>query len=163
MNYTTLKVPHDILYLAATNKGLCYVGNDERKLFGFAAKRHTSLVKNDDAMAAYRAQFAAYFDGKSQYVDVTLDVAGTELQQDVWKTLRRIPYGEVWTYSDVAAAIGRPSAVRAVANAIGRNPILIAIPCHRVIGKNGKLTGFSSGIPMKKMLLQIEGITAYKE
>lgn len=163
MNYTTLKVPHDVLYLAATAEGLCYVGNDEQGLYDFAAKRRATLVENDGAMAAYRAQFAAYFDGKLQRFDVTLDVAGTELQQNVWKMLMTIPYGEVWTYSDVAEAIGRPSAVRAVANAIGRNPVLVAIPCHRVIGKNGKLTGFSSGMPMKKMLLRIEGITAYKE
>ena len=83
---------------------------------------------------------------------------GTPFQKAVWEQLRKIPYGQSWCYSQVAAAIGRPMAVRAVAQAIGRNPCLILIPCHRVLGKDGSLTGFSAGLGLKKQLLDLEGI-----
>lgn len=163
MNYTTLAVPNDVLYIAATNKGLCYVGNEEQELFDYAAKRKEVLVQDNEAMSIYRTQFARYFSGNLETFHLTLDVTGTALQQQVWQTLMTIPFGEVWTYSDVAEKIGKPTAVRAVANAIGRNPVLVVIPCHRVIGKNRKLTGFRSGLAMKKTLLHLESFTTYKE
>ena len=163
MNYTTLAVPNDVIYIAATNKGLCYVGNEEQELLDFAAKRKATLVQDDEAMTMYRTQFSRYFAGDLEAFDLKLDVIGTALQQQVWQTLMTIPFGEVWTYSDVAEKIGKPTAVRAVANAIGRNPVLVVIPCHRDIGKNRKLTGFRSGLAMKKTLLHLEGFIAYKE
>lgn len=163
MNYTTLAVPNDVIYLAATAEGLCYVGNEEQELLDFAAKRKATLVQDDEAMTTYCTQFARYFAGDLENFDMKLDVTGTALQQQVWHTLMTIPFGEVWSYSDVAEKIGKPTAVRAVANAIGRNPVLVVIPCHRVIGKNRKLTGFRSGLAMKKTLLHLEGFTAYKE
>lgn len=163
MNYTTLAVPNDVIYIAATDEGVCYVGNEEQELLDFAAKHNATLLQDDIAMTVYRRQFERYFAGELETFDIKLDVTGTALQQKVWQTLMTIPFGEVWTYSDVAEKIGKPTAVRAVANAIGRNPVLVVIPCHRVIGKNRKLTGFRSGIPMKKALLRIEGFTAYKE
>ena len=163
MNYTTLQVPNDTLYIAATNEGLCYVGNDVTELEAFAIKRKETLHENDEAMRLYATQFQAYFSGDLKTFDAPQDVIGTDLQRQVWATLQQIPYGDVWAYQDVANAIGRPTAVRAVANAIGRNPLLIVIPCHRVIGKNGKLTGFRSGLAMKRTLLAIEGLTQYTQ
>lgn len=87
-----------------------------------------------------------------------LDLTGTEFQKAVWEALRQIPFGETRSYSQVAQMIGCPDAVRAVAHAIGRNPCLVVVPCHRVLGKDGSLTGFSAGLEMKKALLNLEGI-----
>jgi methylated-DNA-[protein]-cysteine S-methyltransferase len=163
MYYTTLTVPNDTLYIAATDNGLCYVGNDAAELLDAAKKRAMSLTQSDAAMATYTQAFDAYFNGTLKTFRVPLDIVGTDLQREVWQMLETIPYGDVWTYQDVANKIGRPTSVRAVANAIGRNPVLIVIPCHRVIGKNGKLTGFRSGLAMKKTLLAIEGMTQYTQ
>lgn len=82
---------------------------------------------------------------------------GTEFQRQVWEALREIPYGSTCTYGDIAARIGRPKAVRAVGHAIGQNPVSIIVPCHRVIGKDGGLTGFAGGLAVKKLLLELEG------
>jgi methylated-DNA-[protein]-cysteine S-methyltransferase len=101
-------------------------------------------------------QLAAYFSRRLERFDLTLALAGTPFQLDVWRTLGEIPYGETWTYSELAARVGRPSAVRAVGAANGANPIPIVIPCHRVIGHDGRLVGFGGGIAMKQALLALE-------
>jgi methylated-DNA-[protein]-cysteine S-methyltransferase len=101
-------------------------------------------------------QLAAYFAGELKEFDLPLDPKGTEFQRAVWDRLLQIPYGETRTYSDIARAIGKPLAVRAVGAANGSNPIAIIVPCHRVIGKSGKLVGFGGGLPMKRMLLDLE-------
>ncbi|RMH40684.1 MAG: methylated-DNA--[protein]-cysteine S-methyltransferase, partial [Gammaproteobacteria bacterium] len=95
--------------------------------------------------------------GRLNAFDVPLAPHGTPFQQSVWRALLTIPYGALRTYQDVADAIGRPTAVRAVANAIGANPIAIMIPCHRVIGRNRQLTGFGGGLVNKRILLEREG------
>jgi methylated-DNA-[protein]-cysteine S-methyltransferase len=82
---------------------------------------------------------------------------GTDFQKSVWSQLRKIPYGETRSYSQIAEAIGRPKAVRAVGTANGSNPVAIIVPCHRVIGSSGKLTGYGGGLPLKKRLLELEG------
>lgn len=87
---------------------------------------------------------------------------GTPFQQSVWKILREIPYGQTTTYGEIATQLGKPSAMRAVGGAVGRNPISILVPCHRVLGKNQALTGFGGGLPNKRFLLQLEDIT-YKD
>lgn len=107
---------------------------------------------------ACAAQLAAYFAGERRVFDVPLSPAGTEFQQRVWAALRLIPWGETRTYGEIAAAIGLPRASRAVGGAIHRNPVLILIPCHRVVGKDGKLTGFRAGLAMKRELLEREGV-----
>ncbi len=91
-----------------------------------------------------------------------MELHGTPFQLQVWDALRTIPYGSAVSYSDIAAQIGKPKAVRAVGQAVGRNPCLIAIPCHRVLGKNGRLTGFSAGMDVKKQLLSLERISYYE-
>ena len=98
-------------------------------------------------------QLDEYFKGKRKNFTVKYNFLGTQFQKKVWQTLNEIPYGEVWTYSQVAQKIKNPKAVRAVGGAIGKNPISIIVPCHRVIGSNGSLTGFGGGIPNKKFLL----------
>jgi methylated-DNA-[protein]-cysteine S-methyltransferase len=102
-------------------------------------------------------QLTAYFAGELRAFDLPLDMVGTEFQKRVWHELLTIPYGEIRSYRRVAHAIGAPHAVRAVGAANGANPIPIVVPCHRVIGSSGKLTGYGGGLPLKKRLLDLEG------
>ena len=102
------------------------------------------------------AQLDAYFAGLLRRFDLALAPRGTAFQRDVWSALTRIPYGETVSYSELARRIGRPAATRAVGAANGRNPLPIVIPCHRVIGADGSLTGFGGGLPIKRRLLELE-------
>ena len=103
-----------------------------------------------------REQLEEYFAGKRKTFDLPLDPAGTPFQRAVWQALRAIPYGQTCSYADIAARIGRPKACRAVGMANHRNPIAILIPCHRVIGKKGSLTGYAGGLEIKERLLELE-------
>lgn len=102
------------------------------------------------------AQIVEYFDKKRQVFDFPIALSGTEFQIKVWEALLKIPYGETRTYKDIAIDIGKPNACRAVGGANNKNPILIAVPCHRVIGKDGSLVGFAAGMELKKTLLELE-------
>lgn len=104
-----------------------------------------------------RDEILAYLRGERRSFDLPLDPMGTPFQQTVWAELRRIPYGETRSYAQVAAGIGKPKAVRAVGQANHRNPLPIFIPCHRVIGASGKLTGYGGGLDLKEKLLELEG------
>jgi len=104
-----------------------------------------------------RSQLDEYFGGSRRSFDLPLRPVGTAFQCEVWSMLEKIPYGETWSYGDVARRLGRPQAVRAVGAANGRNPIPIVVPCHRVIGADGSLTGFGGGLPTKQFLLALEG------
>jgi methylated-DNA-[protein]-cysteine S-methyltransferase len=105
-----------------------------------------------------RATFDAYFAGKTDaFETIAWEGAGTEFQKQVWETLCAIPVGETWTYAKLAAHIGRPTAVRAVGLANGSNPVALVVPCHRVIGSNGSLTGYGGGLHRKRWLLEHEG------
>lgn len=112
------------------------------------------------AFAETARQLEEYFRGRLRDFDLPLAPEGTPFQFRVWKALRRIPYGETRSYLDVAQSLGAPRAVRAVGAANGRNPIAIVIPCHRVIGSNGALTGYGGGIDVKARLLALEGAAA---
>jgi len=126
-----------------------FFGNDVP--YGFI-KAETSLIKKT------ALQIEEYFAGKRKIFSVPLSIQGTEFHMDVWKALQTIPYGETRSYKDIALQIGRPKAVRAVGMANNRNPISIIIPCHRVIGHNGKLVGYGGGLPLKEYLLELEGL-----
>ena len=110
-----------------------------------------------EVLQATRGQLLEYFDGLRRHFDLPLAPQGTDFQMEVWHALARIPYGATWSYRDLAAAIGKPAAVRAVGAANGRNPLPIVLPCHRVIGADGSLTGFGGGLPTKEALLRLEG------
>jgi methylated-DNA-[protein]-cysteine S-methyltransferase len=101
-------------------------------------------------------QLEAYFAGERAVFDLPLDMSGTTFQKRVWQALLEIPYGATCSYLELATVVGNPAAVRAVGAANGRNPIAIVVPCHRVIGANGKLVGYGGGLPMKQMLLELE-------
>ena len=102
------------------------------------------------------AQLAEYFAGTRSTLTFPISAQGTPFQEAVWAAVRDIPYGETRTYGQIAAALGRPGACRAVGNACNRNPILIAIPCHRVVGSKGALTGYAAGLSTKALLLDLE-------
>ncbi len=115
-------------------------------------------AKNHPILAQTVAQLEEYFAGKRQDFDLPLDGVGTDFQKTVWHALLTIPFGETCAYQAIAVQIGKPTASRAVGMANGRNPISIIVPCHRVIGKNGDLVGYGSGLPRKTWLLHHESL-----
>jgi methylated-DNA-[protein]-cysteine S-methyltransferase len=149
------------LYLAKTAKGLCYIGSpgapyEEMKAFVHKRFPLAELEENAEALAPYVQELNEYFSGTRTSLTLPVDAQGTSFQEEVWQALRQIPYGKTVSYSDIAALIKRPSAVRAVGTAIGANPVLIAVPCHRVIGKSGAITGYRGGLELKSFLLGLE-------
>ena len=142
---------------------LTLVGDAEHlSAIGFPAGRGAvhidpSWRQSDAAFASATAQLGEYFAGTRRVFDLPLSPRGTEFQRRVWGELARIPFGRTVSYSDVAAAIGRPRAVRAVGAANGRNPLPIVVPCHRVIGKSGDPVGYAGGLAVKAWLLEHEG------
>jgi methylated-DNA-[protein]-cysteine S-methyltransferase len=122
-----------------------------RRLLG-----EVEIVENPAALTAALMQFEAYFRGELREFDLPLDPRGTPFQRQVWAAVARIPYGATRAYGEIAAAIGKPAAVRAVGLANGANPLPIVIPCHRVIGANGSLTGYGGGLEAKRRLLALE-------
>ena len=115
-----------------------------------------SMHVSSSILSKARRELAEYFVGKRRSFDIPLLLAGTDFQKSVWQVLLEIPYGKTVSYRDVAEKLGNRKGVRAVAQAIGANPIAIFIPCHRVIGSNGSLTGFAGGMDAKKILLETE-------
>lgn len=124
---------------------------------GLAAVEPDAAWRRDDgAFADARAQLGEYFAGERTEFDLPLAPDGTEFQRRVWDELRAIAYGETRSYAELARAVGKPGAARAVGSANGRNPITVIVPCHRVIGSSGDLAGFSGGIERKRLLLDLE-------
>jgi methylated-DNA-[protein]-cysteine S-methyltransferase len=119
--------------------------------------------RDRSATSEARGQLLQYFGQERKEFDLKLSLCGTDFQKRTWHTLARIPYGTTWSYSELATKIGSPKAVRAVGSANGRNPIPIVLPCHRVIGSNGTLTGFGGGLPVKQWLLEHEGYLSAKQ
>lgn len=122
----------------------------------FVAERCREVASHSLVAGAVR-QLNEYFDGKRRIFNIEMALEGTEFQQQVWQQLQTVPYGCVASYQDIARGVGRPAAVRAVGAANGRNPIAIMVPCHRIIGKNGHLVGYGSGLWRKEWLLKHEG------
>jgi methylated-DNA-[protein]-cysteine S-methyltransferase len=112
--------------------------------------------RDPEALAPAVAQLREYFAGDRRTFDLELDLMGTPLQRAVWERLRTIPYGETVTYAAIARELGRPTAVRAIGAAVGRTPVPIVVPCHRVVGSDGSLTGYGGGIDRKRALLNLE-------
>lgn len=116
----------------------------------------TSSSEEDPVLTAAREQLEAYFDSRLRQFDLPLEPQGTEFQRRVWDSLKLIPFGETISYAELARRVDKPKAVRAVGAANGRNPLMIIVPCHRVIGADGSLTGFGAGIERKRWLLDHE-------
>jgi methylated-DNA-[protein]-cysteine S-methyltransferase len=153
MFYTEMESPVGPLLLAGDKDSLRFVsfGNSQRCL-----NPRPDWTEDKAPFGEVILQLRAYFEGKLKEFDLPLTLEGTEFQRRVWTSLLTIPYGETISYAELAQRIGKPKAVRAVGLANGSNPIPIIIPCHRVIGSNGSLTGFGGGLPTKRKLLALE-------
>jgi methylated-DNA-[protein]-cysteine S-methyltransferase len=153
LSYTKIDSPIGPLLLVADDSGLRHIDFVNGR---HLAKVEPSWKENAKPLAETVRQLNAYFSGKLEDFDLPLAPQGTTFQQAVWKSLCDIPYGETISYGELAKRIGNPNASRAVGLANGSNPIPIIIPCHRVIGSNGKLTGYGGGLPIKEKLLALE-------
>jgi methylated-DNA-[protein]-cysteine S-methyltransferase len=150
MASTVIASPVGSLLLQADDGGLTgiwFVGNGEPAL---------GDLDSDPVLRAAAEQLAEYFAGRRTRFDLPLAATGTPFQRAVWDALQEIPYGRTWSYADLALHIGKPRAVRAVGAANGRNPLPIVVPCHRVVGANGTLTGYGGGLENKRILLDLE-------
>ncbi len=165
LSTATIPTPLGDMLAMASDQGLClleFCGQDrlEREIAQVRKARGAQQEQPGQPvspiLAATQAQLAQYFAGQRTTFDVPLDMVGTPFQQQVWQALLCIPFGQTWSYAQEAAHIQQPKAVRAVANANGQNKISIIIPCHRVIGSNGTLTGYGGGLPRKQALLALE-------
>jgi len=162
INIVRFATPLGPMFGCATNKGICLLEFTNRKIleteFKDLTNRYNAVIlpganKHLDQL---KKEIDAYFAGTRKTFSVSLDVCGTEFQKNVWKILPQIPYGQTWSYQQQAIKLNKPKAVRAIASANGYNRISIIIPCHRVIGKDGNLTGYSGGLERKKWLLDFE-------
>ncbi|MGY4690525.1 methylated-DNA--[protein]-cysteine S-methyltransferase [Salibacterium sp. K-3] len=162
--YQEMESPVGVITTAATKAGICSLH------FGTAAEvqerirpwlRRYGLDREwerdpEDSHGVIQ-QLHEYFNARRSYFDIPLDLYGTPFQVSVWNELSAVPYGETRSYKDIAEAVQSPKAVRAVGSANNKNPVSIIVPCHRVIGSNGNMVGYGSGIPVKEYLLQMEG------
>lgn len=153
MYYSYLDTPIGELLLAGDDDALCLVGFPEGSM---RKDPEPDWIYNEKSFAAARQQLTEYFAGQRREFDLSLRLSGTEFQMSVLRALQQIPYGETTSYAEIAERVGRPKAVRAVGAANGRNPIPIIVPCHRVIGSHGELTGFGGGLDTKEALLRLE-------
>jgi methylated-DNA-[protein]-cysteine S-methyltransferase len=151
--FATIESPLGPLLLASDNSGLTEICFPNGKQ---SAKAKTDWKEDSAQLKEVTRQLRAYFAGELETFDLSLAPEGTPFQQKVWSELCKIPYGETISYGELARRIGNPNASRAVGLANGSNPIPIVIPCHRVIGANGKLTGYGGGLPIKEKLLALE-------
>ena len=151
--FTVMDSPLGEILLAGNEHGLTRVSFQDGKSPLIPAP---DWCRDEDVWATAVSQLTAYFAGELQAFDLPLAPKGTPFQQEVWTYLQTIPYGRTTTYSAIAQALGNPKSTRAVGAANGRNPIAIVVPCHRVIGSNGKLTGYAGGLRFKEALLSLE-------
>jgi len=152
----TMDSPIGILRICATDGGLTTVYHENQQEALTRTVGWTTSVDHSH-LSRTRQQLGEYFEGNRKTFDISLAPEGTDFQLRVWEELRNIPYGETISYAELATRIGNPAASRAVGAANGRNPLSIIVPCHRVIGKNGSLTGYAGGLDKKSILLAIEG------
>ncbi len=158
MRYTYLESPVGSLLLAGSMSG----PKEALQVIGFPGGKMrveplAEWRRDDDAFPKARRQLTEYFNGKRDAFSLDLAPQGTEFQVEVWNALAQIPYGTTVSYRDIAEQIGRPAATRAVGAANGKNPLPIVLPCHRVVGADGSLTGFGGGLDTKRFLLELEG------
>ena len=153
--YTHIDSPVGLLLAAGDDDALHYLSFPNSPN---AVKPRSDWHQTDAPFLEVRRQLTAYFDGELRQFDLPLFLTGTAFQESVWRHLATIPFGETQSYGQLAATLERPKASRAVGAANGSNPLAIILPCHRVIGGNGSLTGFGGGLPTKEYLLRHEGV-----
>jgi methylated-DNA-[protein]-cysteine S-methyltransferase len=159
--YDLVDTPVGTLLVAATERGLCRIAYDadpERELDRLARAFGVRVLRSALPIDPARRQLDEYFEGNRRRFDLTVDLAlQADFNRRVLRELARVPYGEVVTYGELAARAARPRAARAVGTVMNRNPLPIVLPCHRVIGANGKLVGYGGGLERKEALLRLEG------
>jgi methylated-DNA-[protein]-cysteine S-methyltransferase len=143
-----MDTPIGKLTLVTTGKGLSAVS--------FGARIPPNGIVDEHANRVYVDQLSEYFAGKRKKFDLPLDLNGTNFQLSVWRALLKIPYGETRTYGEIAKSLGKPGAARAVGMANHDNPVAVVVPCHRVVGHDGSLTGYAGGLHLKQALLSLE-------
>jgi methylated-DNA-[protein]-cysteine S-methyltransferase len=151
--YCTVESPIGELLLAGDGETLQMLHMQQGRKPG---RIDPGWTRSEEPFASVRGQLEEYFRGHRRSFDVPLKPVGTPFELEVWGALQEIPYGETVSYGHIATRIGRPDAPRAVGAANGRNPIAVIVPCHRVIGANGNLTGYGGGIERKRLLLELE-------
>ncbi len=161
IHYSHLNPAFGPVFVAKTAKGVCFINLSKISEAGFQSllrkKFQKQSIRDDSALKSVTNELRDYFNGNKVNFKSLLDLkTGTIFQRMVWDKIAEIPHGELRTYKWIASEIGNINAVRAVGNAVGKNPVPPIIPCHRVIRTDGKLGGFSSGIPLKKWLLKLE-------
>jgi len=160
IRFTTAKCPVGRVILAATERGICWLSfGDTDKQMEIALRAEfpkANVARGDVELKPWLEELQRHFAGEQPHIDLPLDVRATAFQKRVWDALRTIPYGETRSYKQVAEAIGSPTSVRAVARACATNPVAVVVPCHRVIGTDGKLHGYAGGLHRKKKLLDAE-------
>ncbi len=150
------------MIVAATDTHLCLLEFVDRRMLTTQVQRLRKRLgaafvpERNDIIRQTEAEISSYFDGGRQTFDVPMVMPGTEFQQQVWHALTEIPYGHTVSYRELATTVGRPAAVRAVGTTNGLNALAIIVPCHRVIGADGKLVGYGGGLWRKKRLLELE-------
>jgi AraC family transcriptional regulator of adaptative response/methylated-DNA-[protein]-cysteine methyltransferase len=158
----TIDTPIGLMVAGAINEGICLLEFTDRKMLNTEYKILKKYLEseitdgNNDHLNQLRSELSEYFSGKRKEFSVPLVYTGTDFQKSVWDELMRIPYGTTRSYGEQAAKLGNTLSVRAVAGANGMNKISIAVPCHRVIGENGNLTGYGGGLWRKKWLIEHE-------
>ena len=157
LQYSKIETPIGSLYLVTNQTSLVALlfentWEDYKKTVGTLKAGESAILKKAEK------QLIEYFAGGRKTFDLPFQLHGTEFQKEVWTALTKIPYGKTISYGDQAKSIGRPKAMRAVGGTNGMNPLSIIVPCHRVIGKSGKLTGYAGGLERKEFLLKLEGI-----
>lgn len=168
VNIIRFTTPIGPMFAAATQKGICLLEFTDRRMLETEFKDLRKLFNavilpgTNEQLELLQKELAEYFDGKRQTFTVVLDMPGTEFQKAVWNELVKIPYGETVSYKRQAIKLNKPLAVRAVANANGQNRVAIVIPCHRVIGEDGSLTGYGGGLSRKRWLIDLEKRNAGK-
>lgn len=153
-----IDTPAGRLAIGATNGALVLCDWVDSPHFIAHKKKLEGLKDDEEYCIAVSEQIYEYFDGKRTKFDIGIAPIGSDFQRKVWKELTGIPFGRTTSYSEIASRLGMPKASRSIAGAIAQNPISIIIPCHRVIGSNGSLTGYAGGIPAKRLLLELEKI-----
>lgn len=152
--YAIMPSPLGTLWLGQSERGLCRIALGTADAAGIAEE----MLHDPVALAEPLRQLQEYFDGRRRVFALSLDLsAGSAFQQRVWRAAQQIPYGQTWSYGQLAAAVGRPNAARAVGRALGANPLPIVVPCHRVLRADGAWGGFALGLAVKRALLQLEG------
>ncbi|NLK12434.1 MAG: methylated-DNA--[protein]-cysteine S-methyltransferase [Candidatus Phytoplasma sp.] len=159
MIYTQVTIHQNSFYIGIDQIGITFIGSpngDKEEIKKWF--KDVTYVSESHQITEIKKQLTSYFNKEATSIDIPIHMIGTDFQKEVWSILLEIPYGETKSYLDIANKLNSPKKVRAVAHAIAKNPLLMIVPCHRVIGSNGNLTGYRAGLEFKKELLTLESL-----